>query len=116
MKWVTKFRVEWPTALVMVLLAYFDLTSSSMTVRRIEELGITPTVQVALLVTGAAFAIASRGRDWLFFVATMPFMAHLAIGVIIVLEARRSYHQAVIYTFCLVLLWLIYARQEASNE
>lgn len=113
---VARVRVEWVAALVMLALAYLDLTARSMVVTRLTGLGLDHTEQAALLATGALLALVSRGRDWLFYLATLPLLGHIAIAFVVTAENRGGYHTAVLYAWSVVQMWLLYAWQEGGHH
>ena len=109
-----RVRVEWVIAAIMLALAYFDLTARSLVVIRLDAAGWSKETQAALLVSGAVFALASRGRDWLFYLATIPLLFHAVTALIVTAENKGGYHTAVIYAGFLLLMYILYARQEAD--
>ena len=109
-------RVEWVVALFMLVLAYLTLTARSLTVIRFDEWGVRHEFQAVLWVMGAGFAGLSRGRDGLFFLGTLPLLAHVALSIVIILQSRGGYHTAALYGLTLTLLYLLYARQELCDE
>jgi len=107
--------VEWVVAAMMLALAYFDLTAHSLTVIRLERDFMPREAQAALLAAGGVFALLSRGRDWLFYLSTVQLLVHVITSLVVTLENRGGYHTDVMYGGFLLLMYVIYARQEVGN-
>lgn len=105
-----KLRVELLVSIAMFLLAYLDTVSPWIAVRRVEQLGITQPAQVLITSLGALFVLLSNRCDWLFYVGTMPLVARIVIVAIVAFETSGGYQMIVLYSLCLIFIWLLYAQ------
>lgn len=110
-------RVDYIVALSMILLAYLTLTTKpSLSVLQFEKYGLESWMQSVLLLLGASFCLHSQGRDWQFYIATLPLVGHIGISLYIVISRGAGYQQGAIYLLTLLLIYLLYARQGSEDE
>lgn len=110
-----KLRVELLVSIAMFLLAYLDTVSPWIAVRRVEQLGITQPAQVLITSLGALFVLLSNRCDWLFYVGTMPLVARIVIVAIVAFETSGGYQMIVLYSLCLIFIWLLYAQDACTD-
>lgn len=110
-------RIDYIVAFAMILLAYLTLAvPPSLSVLQFEKYGLEPWMQSVLFLLGAVFCLHSRGRDWQFYIATLPLVGHIGMSLYIVYSRRGGYQQGAIYLLTILLIYLLYARQESENE
>lgn len=105
-----RLRIQLLVSTAMFLLAYFDAVKPWLAVQRFEELGISLFTQVLLTGLGATAVLLSNRCGWLFFLGTMPLVARIVIVALVTIEMQGGYQMVVLYSLCLIFVWLLYAQ------
>lgn len=105
-----RLRIQFLVSATMFLLAYLDAVNPWLAVRRFEELGIPLATQVLLTGLGAVAVLISNRCGWLFFLGTMPLVARIVVVALVTIEMQGGYQMVVLYSLCLIFVWLLYAQ------
>ncbi len=110
-----RLRIELIVSIALFLLAYLDAFAPWSAVDRLEKLGVAQPVQVLITVIGALLVLLSPRCGWLFYLGTMPLVARIVVIATVAIETQGSYQTVVLYSLCLIFIWLLYAQDACAD-